>query len=229
MSQQKQVVDIKENFKIKLQNGETHWLQYPNDGQLELFEIQKKRNTEIRQDGSIKYSDRQPGVASVWFYDLLFVQALNKEGKELKKEKVPVLTKDAIATALWKNFILEPSEAREQFGYEIKEDVIPGLFYLSVIHDSKKTLTIHQLKEPGLSHFETWKLLNESDKERVKKNKVVLVSKNKVLKKIKLYDDLFVSAVGYSENKKEAIPGTHKLEVIGELFSVTDQEVLDLD
>lgn len=226
----KNLVDVKEDFKIKLKNGETHWLKYPNDGQIELFEGKKKQNMEIKRDGSIKHTGRQSGVASIWFYDLLFVKATNQEGKEIKKEKIPVRIKDAVATALWKNYVLEPSEVAEQFGSEsLKDEVIFGLFYLEVLHDSKKTLTIHQLKEPELNHFEEWKLLSESEKERVKKNKIVYTPQNRVLKKIKLYDELFIAASGYTSSKKEDIPGTHKLEVIGEMFSVTDQEVLDLD
>lgn len=226
----KNLVDMNEGFCIKTRNGETHTLKYPNEGQLELFEIQKKRNMEMKQDGSIKHSDPKSRVATVWLYDLLFVKATDQEGKEIKKEKVSILMKDAVAMTLWKNIILDPSEVVEIFGTDsVKPESIPGLFYLKVFHNSQKTLTIHQMKEPQLSHFEEWKLLNESEKEKVKKNKVVYISKNKVLRKIKLYDELFVTATGYVSLQKEDIPGTHKLEIVEELFSVTASEVLDLD
>lgn len=224
------LVDIKENFKINLKNGETHILKYPNNGQLELFEIQKKRNMEVKADHSVKHSDPQSRVPMVWMYDLLFLKATDREGKEIKKEKIPVLVKDAVANTMWNNIILDASEAREIFGTEsVKDEIIPGLFSLKVFHNSRKTLTTHQMKEPQLSHVEEWKLLNESEKEKVKKRKVVYIAKNRVLKKIKLYDELFVAATGYATGKKEDIPGTHKLEIVEELFDGTDQEVLDLD
>ncbi len=218
--------------KVKIQGGQVHRLKYPNDGQLLLFERKRKGTFEENIKSGTGKAKNPVIEAHLWFYNLLTIRVTDREGKEIKKEKISPMVKHTVADMLWKNTVLTEAEVVGIYGQDkiAEPDEAPEgqVIYLQVHHNGKWHLTRHVLNYPSENDYINFKSLGQVEKQR-KNDKMVFSSGDTSKEKIDIYNRLFIGSYGYTNNTISGIPGTHKLEVVEHIFKLSQDEIIEIE
>ncbi len=220
------IIDIEKGVNVKVKNGPIHSLNFPTEHQLILFEKKRTSPLEASRDGLKKKSYH--ARAAIYLWELTVKKVEGFTGKDWK-DKVQTRHKIAVADSLWNNTALNEEDVIDIYGKEFVID--PGeniVTPLRILYNGKYVLTHHIMKPPGPEDFEKYEDVNSAETTKRKKNKVISIPKSTVKGKLEIYDSLFFSSKGYTKtDTAAAIPPAHKLEVLEDILSTGQDELLE--